>query len=221
MPYRYLWSDGQQDSVAKNLRAGKDSVKIFDANNCFIELSDSINQPNPLKFTFEGIKMPYCPATKDGTVKATGEGGTLPYNFVWSDSQKNSTADTLREGVYILTLIDSNKCTFKDTIKLKALHSACLDIPKAFTPNGDGYNDTWNILVGDPKAPVVLGALYPEAVVQVYNRWGEIIYQSEKGYRQEWDGTYKGRVVPMDSYYYSIDLGIGSEKYIGIVSIIR
>jgi gliding motility-associated-like protein len=220
-PYSYLWTNGQKDSIAKNLRAGTDTVKVYDANNCFIELSDTLTQPKPLKSRFVSSKMPYCPATKDGAVKALGEGGTLPYKFLWSNGKSDSIIENILEGEYVLTLVDSNKCTYSDSIKLKAIHGACLDVPKAFTPNGDSRNDTWNILVGDPTSPVVLGVLYPEAIVQVYNRWGEVIYQSEKGYKHEWDGTYKGRVMAMDSYYYSIDLGNGTEKFIGIVSIIR
>lgn len=72
-------------------------------------------------------------------------------------------------------------------------------VAEAFSPNGDGINDTWNIINVDQ---------YPGAVVTVYNRWGNIVFQA-KGYRNDWDGTFRGnnKLLPESStYYYQIDL---------------
>ena len=62
---------------------------------------------------------------------------------------------------------------------------------------------------------------YPDVTVKIYSRWGQIIFSSSRGYDQPWDGTYKGKELPMDSYHYIIDLGDGSEVKIGNVTIIR
>ena len=60
--------------------------------------------------------------------------------------------------------------------------SQAIVTPDAFTPNGDGINDTWNIKNLDA---------YPNCTVQVYNRYGQNVYSSI-GYGVAWDGTFKG-----------------------------
>jgi len=67
----------------------------------------------------------------------------------------------------------------------------------AFSPNSDGTNDTWKIKVIER---------YPDAIVSVYTRFGEKVFESPKGYPNEWDGTYKGMVLPPDTYHYMIQI---------------
>lgn len=90
-------------------------------------------------------------------------------------------------------------------------------IPSAFTPNGDGENDIWEIVGLDTK--------YPMNQVQIYNRWGELLYESIEGnyLMNPWDGTFKGEKLPVGSYYYIIQKATdGSEEPVnGIVSILR
>jgi gliding motility-associated-like protein len=91
-----------------------------------------------------------------------------------------------------------------------------LIIPSAFTPNNDGDNDVWSIYGLDSQ--------YPENIVRVYNRWGELLYESLPGTytSKPWDGKYKEASLPVGSYYYVIDLSNGAdqEPLNGIVSII-
>ena len=58
--------------------------------------------------------------------------------------------------------------------------------------------------------------------VEVYNRWGAQVFSS-KGYTSEkrWDGTYKGKDVPIGTYYYVIRLNDGSKPITGHVTIVR
>ncbi|MDI9867592.1 gliding motility-associated C-terminal domain-containing protein [Flectobacillus sp. DC10W] len=67
-------------------------------------------------------------------------------------------------------------------------------IPDVFTPNGDGFNDTWEL---------TNITAYPNAEVRVFNRWGEIAYYSYGNYGG-FDGTYNGSVLPMGTYTYHI-----------------
>ena len=67
----------------------------------------------------------------------------------------------------------------------------------------------------------LLGELYPEAVVEIYNRWGEMVFRSERGYPNPWNGSYKGRSLPVDSYHYVIDLNNGSKPIVGNVTIVK
>lgn len=89
-------------------------------------------------------------------------------------------------------------------------------VPTAFTPDGDNTNDYWNL--GN------IDALYPNNLVTIYNRWGNLIFQSQPGNYQSkpWDGTYNQELMPVGSYYYIIEFGEtfkGSES--GIVSILK
>lgn len=83
--------------------------------------------------------------------------------------------------------------------------------PNTFTPNGDGFNDTWNI-------PALLG--YPKCVVTIFNRNGSQIYQST-GYPAAWDGTRNGIPLPVGVYYYLINLNYQRQKISGSVTILR
>jgi gliding motility-associated-like protein len=86
-----------------------------------------------------------------------------------------------------------------------------LSIPNAFTPNGDGINDTWNI-----KALLI----YPTCSVRIFDRYGGQVYQSV-GYSRGWDGTTNNRQLPTGVYYYLINLNDGTPPYSGYVTIIR
>jgi gliding motility-associated-like protein len=69
----------------------------------------------------------------------------------------------------------------------------------AFTPDNDGVNDKWLLPNIDTK--------FPNNVVTIYNRWGQLIFQSPQGKytSSPWDGTYEGKSLPVDSYYYVIE----------------
>jgi len=73
---------------------------------------------------------------------------------------------------------------------------------QAFTPNGDGNNDTW-VVPGIEN--------YPNNVVKVYNRSGHEVFAA-RSYQNTWGGYYKGKhgILPAGSYLYVIDFGDGS-----------
>ena len=83
--------------------------------------------------------------------------------------------------------------------------------PTAFSPNGDGVNDTWNIeyLVG-----------FPNCHVRVFSRFGQKIYDST-GYKTPWDGSSKGESLPAGTYYYVISLEKDMETVSGSITIIK
>ena len=62
---------------------------------------------------------------------------------------------------------------------------------------------------------------YPDAIVQVFNRWGDIVFESTVGYTEAWDGTYNGTDVPVATYYYIIKLSSSEEGISGTINIVR
>ncbi|WP_298778022.1 T9SS type B sorting domain-containing protein [uncultured Polaribacter sp.] len=101
--------------------------------------------------------------------------------------------ENLEGGIYQVIVNDKNGCTPDTTLLISVIQ-----FPKFFTPNGDGVNDTW----------VVKGAnqtFYPNSSINIFNRFGKIVAQVEID-GQGWDGTYKGKVLPSNDYWYNIVL---------------
>ena len=70
-----------------------------------------------------------------------------------------------------------------------------IDYPKYFTPNGDGYNDTWNIT----------GLNQPDAKLYIFDRYGKLLKQiSATDASNGWDGTYNGNQMPSTDYWFSL-----------------
>lgn len=84
-------------------------------------------------------------------------------------------------------------------------------INNAFTPNGDGLNDTWIIKNIED---------FPNSVVQIFNRYGTPVFYSVS-YPKSWDGKSNGADLPVGTYYYIIDLKNGDKPASGWVAIIR
>jgi gliding motility-associated-like protein len=85
-----------------------------------------------------------------------------------------------------------------------------LYIPSAFSPNGDGLNDNFGVKGEGVKNYRLL----------IYNRWGEIIFESTNP-KQEWDGKYAGNKVEQGTYVYQLfALGTGSNGKTGSVTVV-
>jgi len=139
------------------------------------------------------------------------------YQFFWSPSTYLDQVNLLNplckpelDISYVVQAIDKQTlCSARDTVQVIVL--SAVDIPNTFTPNGDGINDTWKIQ---------FLAQYKNCIMEVYNTSGQIIFQSE-GYAVAWDGNRSGASMPAGTYYYVIDLGDGSKRRTGYVTILR
>jgi len=123
----------------------------------------------------------------------------------------NPVASPTVTTTYTVTVTNSFGCSATDTVTVFVLPQFV--IPGGFTPNGDGINDVWTINNID---------LFPNVVVEVYNRWGEQLFYSN-GYKTPWDGNYKGAPLPVGTYYYVINLNDSRfpNAYTGPVTIMR
>jgi gliding motility-associated-like protein len=124
----------------------------------------------------------------------------------------NPSANPTVTTTYTLVVTDTaNGCSSLDTIKVTVIP---IIVPNdGISPNGDGLNDVWVI-------PYI--ELFPECVVEVYNRWGELIFSSI-GYKDKWDGRYKGKDLPVGTYYYTINLNstMSPDPITGPITIMR
>ena len=100
-------------------------------------------------------------------------------------------------------------------LRIKVGEEVECEAPNIITPNGDGINDTFII-------PCLLNAAdYPDSQLLIFNRWGDEVYRSPTPYPNDWGGTFNGSELPVDTYFYVLNLGDGSEPQSGFLLIQR
>jgi gliding motility-associated-like protein len=130
--------------------------------------------------------------------------------YSWSNGGSSSSilVEPLESTWYTL-MVDSSGCLGIDSIYV-VLGVIPYD---AITPNGDQMNDVWEILDIEN---------YPSAIVKVFNRWGEIVFESNGGAAYiPWDGMFESEELPVGTYYYVIDLNNGEDPQTGPITIVR
>lgn len=138
--------------------------------------------------------------------------GHPPYQFLWSDGSTGEHLNDLSAGNYSVQVTDAY--AQDTTVNFTIEESVCEPIAENhFTPNFDGYNDTWNIARLEN---------FPEFELIVYNRWGQQVHQQFHTYIP-WNGTTLGLALPDGTYYYILFFSATDKnKFIkGDVSIIR
>lgn len=151
---------------------------------------------------------------KDRTICA-GDTTTLSpgifSTYKWQDGSTNPVYKVTAGGTYSVTVTDGMGCMTSDTVEIKETYCLTIPIPNAFTPNGDGINDTWNI----PQLQY-----FPMCTVTIFNRWGQIVFSST-GYPKAWDGTDQGKPLPAGTYYYIVNLHNNMGLLSGFVALLR
>ena len=168
---------------------------------------------------------PY-PVLKLGPTKVVLENGQIALvpqfvfgrslNYLWnpatylnSDTTAVPISSPKADITYSLTLTGAGNCTVSDNVFIKVLLAPI--VPNAFSPNGDGINDTWKIQYLES---------YPGATIDVFNRYGQKVF-SATGYNTEWDGKFNGSPLPIGTYYYIINPKNGRSIINGSVTIIK
>ena len=175
---------------------------------------------------YYNVRVYLQPVIDAGPSFIVPEGTTIRFNptvndssqltFIWSPAAGLSAADSLRPNmvamtnrVYTLTATGQGKCTASDTLSVKVLLPVVA--VNAFSPNGDGINDTWELRnLKD----------YPGATVEIYNRYGQAVFHSN-GYTKPWDGTLNGKPLPIGVYYYIIQLKNGFPQLSGSITLLK
>lgn len=152
-----------------------------------------------------------------GSVNLNANGIVTGWTYEWSPTEfidnpsiSNPNVTPEETTMFYVTVTDDNGCTTTDSVLVEVLPS--IVFPDGITPNGDGINDTWII---DNISN------YADAVVEVYNRWGQQLYVSEPGYPVPWDGRYKGKDLPVGTYYFVIHATDLEEAFTGPITIVR
>ncbi len=125
--------------------------------------------------------------------------GTGNYVYALDDAingyQTSNIFENVPMGIHTVYINDLNGCgTVEQQISV-------LGVPKYFTPNGDGFHDTWNIVGSNSK-------FYSQSIVYIFDRYGQLIKQMPAN-GSGWDGTFNGHEVISDDYWYMVKLDDG------------
>jgi gliding motility-associated-like protein len=224
-PYKYSWPNGEHTDHVTGLDAGDHQVFLTDNNNCVVNSIIAVDQPLAVVVQFDVIDA-YCPEVPDGEIFTHVFGGTQPYTYLWQGSDATlPNLKNVRSDRYMVEVTDAQHCTTMAEVTVGYRSDACLRIPNAFSPNADGTNDDWEITVGDPYSTATryhIRDIYPDAIVEVYSaNWGLLLYRSQRGYPEPWNGKYNGKYLPINSYVYLIRLNNDIKPIVGNVTIIR
>lgn len=218
---RYQWTPAvglSNDTIAtpfaKPLNTTFYTVKVFNQFNCADTASVRVTvwkKPKafagPDKFVRKG---------KSVQLESGMTGSNVSYSWSPPDHLDNPLllqpkASPPTATYYKLTVTSNKGCgTSTDEVKVDVIDK--LFIPTAFTPNHDGLNDKWEIITFDE---------YPDATVEVFNRYGQRVYKSSAKNYQPWDGTFRGKPALPGTYAFIIDLHNKTAIHKGTLSLIR
>ncbi len=202
---QYLWTPaiGLSKATISNPKASPDqstnySVQVIDSNNCKDTANMNLIVQKKADITLNNDTLLYLGENMN-LIKFNN---AQHYIYTWkpplglncSDCE-NPLAMPLVNTMYYLTATDSFGCfTFIDSIYIQVFDGFTVDIPTAFSPNGDGSNDIIFVRGWGIKELLVF---------EIYNRWGEKVFESTD-LKKGWDGTYKGKDQAMDTYIYVV-----------------
>lgn len=198
--YQYSWENGETSSTLSNSSAGSYNVTITDDLGCSLDTTFTI--PSTGELTVEA--SPEQTTIENGeTVELTVNIGSEVTNatYTWTPADglsctncPNPEASPNSPTTYYVTVETPDGCSATASANVE-VDEICTDlfIPNMFSPNSDGENDSF----------CVYGSCMSSFEISIYNRWGELIFNSEDQ-NECWDGTYKGKKMNTDVFVYKM-----------------
>jgi gliding motility-associated-like protein len=210
----YLWPDGSTGSTFAADTQGYVWVKITGIDDNCSDYDSSYLTLNPLPIINIGKDTTLC----GSETMLVDAGFYASYQWSTGDVVNPIVVDGLRsepEALWV-EVTDENGCRGSDTLFLEVCDATLLfrDMPNTITPGDAEDNNTWEI-------PHIEN--FPDAILEIYDRWGRLIYRTDNIADNFWDGkSLSGKEMPMDAYYYVIDLKVAHVKPLtGYVNVIR
>lgn len=136
-------------------------------------------------------------------------------NYLWNTGETTPSIMANAVGIYWLKASDTLGCSTSDS--LEVFRNCYLNIPNAFTPDGDGNNEYFF-----PRQ--LLSSKLVSFHMQIFNRWGQLIFETFSTSGRGWDGKFNDKPQPSGVYVYIIEAqieGAAPEKYKGNVTLLR
>jgi gliding motility-associated-like protein len=187
----YLWSTGAMTQTIDVADGGDYTVTVTNNDGCDSTATVKVRESDVATITNLEVQQ-FEVKTNKITVSVEGPG---IYEFSLDDFvyQKSPVFDDLYPGFYTVYVRDVNGC---GTVSKNAV---IIGGPPYFTPNQDGYHDTWQIIAA---------STVPDASIYIFDRQGKLLKQiSATG--QGWDGTFNGNPMPSSDYWYMVELADG------------
>lgn len=207
----YLWQNGDTMNTTTAVVSSSQYFNVIGfISGCSTEDSIFINVISPPSFSIDYDTTVVSGSPISFAINGCDQVTWSPSNFLSCNNCPNPISTPTNSVSYLVNCFDINGCYSTDTINVTVTNGGIeLVIPNAFSPNGDLSNDNWEIV----------GILnYPNARVEIFNRWGDKVYE-KTGYDNSWDGTYNGKLLPGGVYYFILDLD-GSTQLKGSINII-
>ena len=203
-PYTYSWNNGASSPLIENLGPASYELRLSDARDCQVTASITVTAPPlPQLAAWVGnVGQSSTTVAWGNTIELNAGFNENNAQYRWSPStnlNQDNTASVLLEATqsgeltyFVRARIGD--CETLDSVRLVVI-ATFTGIPTAFSPNGDGANDKFR--------PVELN---PAFITQfeVYNRWGQRIYDNPSLSDGGWDGSFKGQPQPSDVYFYTL-----------------
>lgn len=154
-PYNYVWNSGDSVKNISQLKAGKYSISVTDANGCSISYSKTLTQPSRLQASLGSVVDNLCFDDKKGEVNINIVGGISPYSYRWSSGATSQDLISLKSGQYQVEIRDANKCLDSLTaiVKENPLLESTMEI-KNISCNGES-SGAINLTVKGGIAPYI------------------------------------------------------------------
>ena len=151
------------------------------------ETNVTVSSP-PIMFD---VKVTTNAFSNNPMIEATASGlGSYVFSLDDGAYQESGSFEDVLPGLRKLTIKDINGCGSV------VIDVSVVDFPKFFTPNQDGFNDTWNILE--------IESLDPSAKIYIFDRFGKLIKQLDP-LGIGWNGTYNGNLLPSSDYWFRLE----------------
>jgi gliding motility-associated-like protein len=182
-----------------------------------LHVTDTVtcNHTSDTSFTIKVHPLPFASFTwlpnppRDNTITDFTNLSTGAVSYLWNFGDGETSIEVNPKHLYIetgtfnacLTATNEFGCSKDTCIPVQTLITPLLDVPNAFTPGRFGVNSIIK----------VIGFGVKQMNWNIYNRWGEKIFESHS-VRNGWDGTYKGKLQPMDVYTYTLEVTFSDGK---------
>ena len=192
--YEFEWyingtyQPGEIQGYITATQSGTYTVKIINGETrCENEYSTQVYLSSP-PIEYRAVTSPAFSGRHSITVLVEGL-GDYQYSLDDGPFQESNYFEPVSPGTHVVTITDKNGC---GTVRLEV---TIIDYPQFFTPNEDGYHDSWNIIGIEA---------YPTAKIYIFDRYGKLLKQlSPTG--SGWDGTYNGRPLPSNDYWFRVE----------------
>ncbi len=212
-PTTFLSTPHQQNTQASPLNNTLYNVKVSNSFGCTDTASIDIKVVKAPLVNAGVDKITPAGKAVQLTASITGDVAAFtwsPTNFMVNETTLTPFVNPPTDYQYVLTAVAPKNCgTFTDTVQVKIING--IFIPNAFSPNGDGKNDTWNV----PGLEI-----YPLHTLTIFDRYGQIVFQRKKTF-VPWNGFFKGQLSPAGTYIYFIDLNNGTQVLKGSFLLVK